>query len=536
MAMLDQGAESVPEMAVGALGLAGLAGGSWNLCEPALMEAALAAGEGRLGQGGVLLVETGRFTGRSPKDKHILRRPESEGGVWWEANAAMAPEAFARLRADMAAHLRGRHLHVQDLWAGADPGHRIAVRALTERAWHALFIRHLLIRPPAAARENFAPDWTILNVPSFRADPARHGCRSETVIAIDLEEREVLIGGTEYAGETKKAVFTVFNWLMPERGVLPMHGSANHAPGDPADAAVFFGLSGTGKTTLSADPARVLLGDDEHGWTDDGIFNVEGGCYAKTLNLSAEAEPAIHATTRRFATVIENMGWDAETRALDFADASRTENTRCAYPLEAIPNASATGRAGHPRHVVMLTCDAFGVLPPVAQLSPEQAVYHYLSGFTAKVAGTERGVSAPEPTFSACFGAPFLPRPPAVYGRLLGEKIARHGARCWLVNTGWTGGPHGTGRRMPIAATRAVLSALLSGALDEAPSRIDPVFGLRVPLAVPGVEAGLLDPRSGWSDAAAYDAQAARLAGMFAENFRRFAGDVPEAVRRAGPV
>lgn len=534
--MLDQTMEDREQTAPAGTRIGELAGTTRNLPEPALMEIALAAGEGRLGQGGVLLVETGRFTGRSPKDKHIVRRDGSAGDVWWEANAAMTAEAFARLRADMIAHLRGRSLHRQDLWAGADPAHRIAVRALTERAWHALFIRHLLIRPPAAALAGFVPDWTVLNVPSFRADPARHGCRSETVIAIDFDTREVLIGGTDYAGETKKAVFTVFNWLMPERGVLPMHGSANHAPGDPSDAAVFFGLSGTGKTTLSADPARVLLGDDEHGWTDEGIFNVEGGCYAKTLHLSPEAEPAIFATTRRFATVIENMGWDAQTRALDFADASRTENTRCAYPLEAIPNASPTGRAGHPRHVVMLTCDAFGVLPPVAQLSPAQAVYHYLSGFTAKVAGTERGISEPEPTFSPCFGAPFLPRPPAVYGRLLGERIARHGARCWLVNTGWTGGPYGVGRRMPIAATRAVLSALLSGLLDEAPSRIDPVFGLRVPLAVPGVDPGLLDPRAGWADPAAYDAQAARLVGMFRENFRRFADTVPEAVRQAGPA
>jgi phosphoenolpyruvate carboxykinase (ATP) len=395
-----------------------------NLEAPALLERALRAGEGRLGQGGTLLVETGRFTGRSPQDKHVVRRPATEGQVWWDGNAAMDPRAFERLRADMVAHLAGRSVQVQDLWAGADPALRLGVRAVTERAWHALFLRHLLRRPPAEALPGFAPDWTILNLPSFQADPARHGCRTGTVIALDWDTRQVLIAGTDYAGENKKAVFTVLNWLLPDRGVLPMHCSANHAPGDPDDAAIFFGLSGTGKTTLSSDPSRVLLGDDEHGWSDRGLFNIEGGCYAKTLNLSAQAEPAIHATTAMFGTVIENMGYDAHTRALDFADASRTQNTRCAYPLEAIPNASATGLAGHPRHVVMLTCDAFGVLPPIARLSPEQAMEHFLAGFTAKVAGTERGVTEPTPTFSPCFGAPFLPRRPEVYGRLLARKIA----------------------------------------------------------------------------------------------------------------
>jgi phosphoenolpyruvate carboxykinase (ATP) len=449
-----------------------------NLEAPALLERALRAGEGRLGQGGTLLVETGRFTGRSPQDKHVVRRPATEGQVWWDGNAAMDPRAFERLRADMVAHLAGRSVQVQDLWAGADPALRLGVRAVTERAWHALFLRHLLRRPPAEALPGFAPDWTILNLPSFQADPARHGCRTGTVIALDWDTRQVLIAGTDYAGENKKAVFTVLNWLLPDRGVLPMHCSANHAPGDPDDAAIFFGLSGTGKTTLSSDPSRVLLGDDEHGWSDRGLFNIEGGCYAKTLNLSAQAEPAIHATTAMFGTVIENMGYDAHTRALDFADASRTQNTRCAYPLEAIPNASATGLAGHPRHVVMLTCDAFGVLPPIARLSPEQAMEHFLAGFTAKVAGTERGVTEPTPTFSPCFGAPFLPRRPEVYGRLLARKIARHGAQCWLVNTGWTGGAFGTGTRMPIAATRALLSAALSG--GAGPRRLPPRPRLRL--------------------------------------------------------
>ncbi|EYD74537.1 Phosphoenolpyruvate carboxykinase (ATP) [Rubellimicrobium mesophilum DSM 19309] len=522
-----------PDQPLAAQGFSGLAGVYYNLLEPDLMQAALQSGEGHLGRGGTLLVETGKFTGRSPKDKHVVRRPATEGDVWWDANASMAPDAFDRLRADMLAHAAGRSLHVQDLWGGADPALRINVRAVTERAWHALFLRHLLRRPPREALDSFAPDWTILNLPSFQADPARHGCRTSTVIALDWETRWVLIGGTDYAGENKKAVFTILNWLLPDEGVLPMHCSANHAPGDLDDSAVFFGLSGTGKTTLSSDPSRVLLGDDEHGWSDRGLFNFEGGCYAKTLNLCPEAEPAIHATTRMFGTVIENMGWHPETRDLDFADDSRTANTRCAYPLDAIPNASATGLSGHPRHVVMLTCDAFGVLPPIARLTPDQAMYHFLSGFTAKVAGTERGVTEPEPTFSPCFGAPFLPRRPEVYGKLLSEKIARHGADCWLVNTGWTGGAYGTGRRMPIQATRALLNGALNGSLATARFRRDPFFGFEVPVAVPGVDPQLLDPRATWADPAAYDAQARKLVAMFAKNFERFEDVADEEVRAA---
>jgi phosphoenolpyruvate carboxykinase (ATP) len=520
-----------PGQPVEAQGFEGLAAAHYNLEAPALMEAALRAGEGRIGRGGTFLVETGRFTGRSPKDKHIVRTPATEGEVWWDNNRAMAPEAFARLLGDVQEYLRGREVHVQDLWAGADPGLRLNVRMVTERAWHGLFIRHLLRRPPREALDTFAPDWTVINVPSFAAEPSRHGCRSETCIAIDIERQVVVIVGTEYAGENKKAVFTILNHVLPGRGVMSMHCSANHAPGDPDDAAVFFGLSGTGKTTLSADPSRVLLGDDEHAWSDAGLMNVEGGCYAKTLNLSAEAEPAIFATTSMFGTVIENMIVDPETREIDFADGSLTQNTRCAYPLEAIPNSSATGLAGAPRHVVMLTCDAFGVLPPIARLTPAQAMYHFLSGFTAKVAGTERGVTEPEPTFSACFGAPFLSRPPEVYGRLLEARIAQTGAECWLVNTGWTGGAYGTGRRMPIRATRALLSAALSGELSQGRFRRDPFFGFEVPLSVAGVEPGLLDPRSTWDDGAAYDAQARRLVGMFAKNAERF--DLSDDTRAA---
>jgi phosphoenolpyruvate carboxykinase (ATP) len=494
----------------------------YNLTENALLEAALKRGEGRLGAGGVFLVETGSHTGRSPKDKFVVRHPATEADIWWENNAAMAPEAFAALRADMFAHAGGRELFVHDLEAGADPALRLPVRVVTELAWHGLFIRHLLRRPSREALARFEPEYTILNLPSFRADPARHGCRSATIIALDFESRLILIGGTAYAGETKKAVFTLLNYLLPKKGVLPMHASANHAPGNPIDAAVFFGLSGTGKTTLSADPSRILVGDDEHGWSDRGLYNFEGGCYAKTIALSPEAEPAIHATTARFGTVIENMRFDPDTFALDFEDSSLTANMRCAYPLDYISNASETGVAGHPKNIVMLTCDAFGVLPPIARLSPAQAMYHFLSGFTAKVAGTERGVTEPEPTFSACFGAPFLPLRPEVYGELLRAKIARHGATCWLVNTGWTGGAHGTGRRMPIAATRALLGAALDGSLSEAPFRKDPHFGFDVPLSAPGVPEIMLDPRRTWSDPAVYDSAARRLVAMFATNFARF--------------
>ncbi len=433
----------------------------------------------------------------------------------------------------MRAHVRGGELFVQDLYAGADPAHRLNVRVVTELAWHGLFIRHLLRRPARAELADFAPDFTILNCPSFKADPARHGVRSETVIAISFERKLVLIGGTAYAGENKKSVFTILNYLLPEKGVMPMHCSANHAKGDPDDVAVFFGLSGTGKTTLSADPARILIGDDEHGWSDDGAFNFEGGCYAKTINLSPEAEPEIYKTTAMFGTIVENMVHDPETFALDFADDSLTANTRCAYPLEAISNASPTARGGQPKNVVMLTCDAFGVLPPIARLTPAQAMYHFLSGFTSKVAGTERGVTEPTPTFSTCFGAPFMPRRPEVYGALLRDRIAEAGASCWLVNTGWTGGAYGTGRRMPIAATRALLTAALDGTLNGAAFRRDPNFGFEVPVSVPGVEPRLLDPRATWSDPAAYDVQAARLVAMFADNFSAYEGHVGDDVRAA---
>ncbi|MFN3576709.1 MAG: phosphoenolpyruvate carboxykinase [Tabrizicola sp.] len=508
-----------PNQTLETQGITGVAVAHYNYAEAALVEAAIVRGEGRLGRGGAFLCSTGQFTGRSPKDKFVVRTATTEDTIWWDNNAALAPEAYARLKADMIAHMQGREVFVQDLYAGADPMHRLDVRMVTELAWHGLFIRHLLRRPAREEIDAFIPEWTVINLPSFKADPARHGTRTETAIVLNFDEKCVLIANTAYAGENKKAVFTVLNYLLPEKGVMPMHCSANHAIGNPVDAAVFFGLSGTGKTTLSAAPDRTLIGDDEHGWSDRGIFNVEGGCYAKTIDLSPEAEPEIYATTHRFATVVENMVYDPETLELDFSNRSLTENTRCAYPLEAISNASATGLGGHPRHVVMLTCDAFGVLPPIARLSPAQAMYHFLSGFTSKAAGTERGITEPQPTFSTCFGAPFMPRRPEVYGKLLQQKIARHGASCWLVNTGWTGGAYGTGKRMPIRATRALLAAALDGSLGGATYRRDPNFGFEVPVEVPGIDAALLDPRRTWADPAAYDALADTLLGIFHNTF-----------------
>jgi len=520
-----------PDFTLRHQGIEGYATAFYNLTEPDLVSHALARGEGELGIGGTLLVTTGTFTGRSPKDKHVVVSPTTEDTVWWDRNARMERAAFDRLHADMLAHAKDRDLFVQDLYGGADPAYRIKVRVVSELAWHSLFIRHLLIRPERDELDGFAADFTIVNLPSFSADPGRHGCRTETVIAIDFDRKLVLVGGTEYAGENKKAVFTLLNYLLPEKDVMPMHCSANHARGNPVDAAIFFGLSGTGKTTLSADPNRTLVGDDEHGWSDRGIFNFEGGCYAKTISLSPQAEPEIHAATSKFATVIENMVYDPDTRELDFEDDSLTANMRAAYPMHYISNSSESGVASHPKNVVMLTCDAFGVMPPIARLTPAQAMYHFLSGFTSKAAGTERGITAPEPTFSTCFGAPFLPRRPEVYGQLLRDKIATYGSTCWLVNTGWTGGAYGEGRRMPIAATRALLTAALDGTLAHRTFRKDPNFGFDVPVTVPGVDADLLDPRGTWSDPAAYDTAAARLVDMFAENFEQFLPHIDSDVR-----
>jgi phosphoenolpyruvate carboxykinase (ATP) len=512
-------------------GIKGLGNVYYNLLEPALIEQALKRDEGKLGLGGTFLVSTGKHTGRSPKDKFVVKTPSVEDTIWWENNPPMNPEGFDQLYADMLEHMKGGDYFVQDLFGGADPTQRLDVRMVTELAWHGLFIRHLLRRPTRRELDSFIPDFTIINCPTFKADPERHGCRSETVIALNFDKKLILIGGTEYAGENKKSVFTLLNYLLPEKGIMPMHCSANHAKGNPVDTAIFFGLSGTGKTTLSADPDRVLIGDDEHGWSERGTFNFEGGCYAKTINLSAEAEPEIYATTKKFGTVIENMVFDPDTLALDFEDDSLTANMRCAYPLHYISNASDTALGGHPKNIIMLTCDAFGVLPPIARLTPAMAMYHFLSGFTSKVAGTERGVTEPEPTFSTCFGAPFMPRRPEAYGNLLREKIATHGATCWLVNTGWTGGAYGTGSRMPIKATRALLTAALDGTLAEAKFRKDENFGFDVPVSVPGVADILLDPRRTWNDPEGYDAQAQKLVDMFARNFTQYETHIDDDVR-----
>jgi phosphoenolpyruvate carboxykinase (ATP) len=504
------------------IGIQGVENAHYNLQEPALIQHAIRRDEGELGNGGAFLVTTGKYTGRSPKDKFVVNEPSVQDTIWWENNPPMEIDAFNQLKADMIAHMSGGEYYVQDLFGGSDPEHRLNVRVITELAWHSLFIRTMLRRPEPAELDSFVPGFTVINCPTFNSDPAKHGCRSDVVIAISMEQKLILIGGTEYAGENKKSVFSILNYLLPEKGIMPMHCSANHAIGDPSDAAVFFGLSGTGKTTLSADPNRVLLGDDEHGWSDTTTFNFEGGCYAKTINLSAEAEPEIHATTHKFGTVIENMVYDEYTKELDFDDDSLTANMRCAYPLHYISNASESAIGGQPNNIIMLTCDAFGVLPPIARLTPEQAMYHFLSGFTSKVAGTERGVTEPQPTFSTCFGAPFMPRRPEVYGALLRDKIAANGAKCWLVNTGWTGGAYGTGSRMPIKATRALLTAALNGSLNAGKFRKDENFGFDVPLALVGVDAGLLDPRSTWSDKDGYDASATKLVSMFADNFAQY--------------
>jgi phosphoenolpyruvate carboxykinase (ATP) len=506
-----------------------------NLGTSALVEEAVRGGEGRLAAHGPLVVETGKHTGRSAKDKFIVRDAETEDTVWWgKTNAAMTPEHFAALKADFLAALAGKEkLYVADLFGGSQAEHRVNVRVINELAWHNLFIRTLLVRPTAEELASFTPEYTIIDLPSFRADPERHGSRSETVIAVNFSEKLILIGGTAYAGEMKKSVFGILNYLLPPRGVMPMHCSANIGPD--GKTAVFFGLSGTGKTTLSADASRTLIGDDEHGWSDTAVFNFEGGCYAKMIRLSPEAEPEIYATTRKFGTVLENVVMDPETRELDFDDNSLAENSRGAYPIEFIPNTSAENLGPPASSVVMLTADAFGVLPPVARLTPDQAMYHFLSGYTAKVAGTEIGVTEPEATFSTCFGAPFMPRHPSVYGNLLKERIAKGQVQCWLLNTGWTGGKYGTGKRMPIKATRALLNAALDGSLAQAEFRKDPNFGFDVPVAVPGVDSAILDPRATWADKEDYDRTAQRLVQLFVDNFAQFEAHVDEGVRKAAP-
>jgi phosphoenolpyruvate carboxykinase (ATP) len=504
-----------------------------NWIEPRLYQQAVRNEDAQIAQGGALVVKTGQHTGRSAKDKFTVRDETTENTVWWDNNASITPDQFDVLWEDFRAHLKGKDLYMQELFGGADLDHRAPVRVVTEYAWHSLFIRHLLRIPTAAEYEAFAHEFTIINAPSFRADPAKHGTVSETVIAVNFAKKIVLIGGTSYAGETKKSVFTILNYILPTKGVMPMHCSVND--GGDNDAAIFFGLSGTGKTTLSADASRTLIGDDEHGWSENGLFNFEGGCYAKMINLSPENEPEIYATTKMWGTVLENVVMDDDTRELDFFDNTLAENSRGAYPISAIENASLGGRCGQPKNLIMLTADAFGVLPPIAKLTPAQAMYHFLSGYTAKVAGTEKGVTEPTATFSTCFGGPFMPRHPSEYGKLLGELIAKYNVNCWLVSTGWTGGPYGTGQRMPIKATRALLNAALDGSLNNAKFREDETFGFMVPTALTGMDAGILDPRSTWDDGVAYDAQAEKLANMFADNFKIYEAHVGADVIAAGP-
>lgn len=506
----------------------------WNLGTAQLYEEAIRRGEGKISKDGPLVVNTGRHTGRSANDKFTVRDATTENTVWWgDVNRPMTPENFDTIHNAFLKHAKGKDLFVQDLWGGSDPDHRIAVRTIGEFAWHSLFCRTMLVRPEGDELADMKPEFTILNLPSFKADPATMGTNSETVIAVNFTKRIVLIGGTAYAGENKKSVFSILNYLLPQDGIMPMHCSANI--GEDGDVAIFFGLSGTGKTTLSADSSRTLIGDDEHGWSDNSVFNFEGGCYAKMIRLSEEAEPEIYATTRKYGTVLENVVMDDDTRELDLDDNSLAENTRGAYPISFIPNTSEHNRGGRPNNIIMLTADAFGILPPIARLTPEQAMYHFLSGYTAKVAGTEIGVKEPQATFSTCFGAPFMPRHPSVYGDLLRTKIAEGGVNCWLVNTGWTGGVYGVGHRMPIQETRALLHAALDGSLNSAPMRIDENFGFEVPVTVPGVDTSILNPRDTWADKAAYDEKAQYLVNLFIENFETFAAHVDDTVIAAAP-
>ena len=524
------------DLELNATTLRGLAAVHANFSRPELYESILCNGEAQLAEGGAVVANTGEFTGRSPKDKYIVATPTTEGRIWWDGKEAhrFTQEQFDALHAKQLKYLEGREVYTRDCYAGADDTHRLAVRVVTERAWHNLFADNMFIpeRDPAKLA-SFKPEFSIVHTPGFQADPAADGTRSEVFVALDFDRGLIIIGGTRYAGEIKKSIFTTLNYLLPLRGVLGMHCSANEGPS--GDTALFFGLSGTGKTTLSAEADRKLIGDDEHGWSDDGIFNFEGGCYAKVIRLSAEAEPQIHATTSMYGTVLENVAFFDGTRTPNLDDARFTENTRASYPLSSIGNTVESGCGGHPKNVIMLTCDAFGVLPPISKLTPAQAMYHFVSGYTAKVAGTERGVTEPKATFSACFGAPFMPLHPGKYADLLGQKMDQHGASCWLLNTGWSGGPCGVGARMPIAYSRALLRAALSGALDSVEMRIDPVFGIAVPTSCPDVPSTILDPRSTWDDGAAYDAKAAELAEMFRANFKAFEDGTSADVCAAGP-
>ena len=511
----------------------------YDLPPARLYEIALRRGEARIAQHGPLTTRTDPHTGRSPNDRFLVREPSSDEHVGWGAvNKPVTEELFDALLSHMGRYTIGRDLFVHDCYAGADPRYRVKVRVITEKAWHSLFAYNMFLQPAdaeAKSDDDFEPDYTVLDLCECRA-PAHlveEGLYSSTFVLLNLGRGLVLIGGTQYAGEIKKSIFSALNYVLPEQNVLPMHCSANVGP--EGDTAIFFGLSGTGKTTLSADASRTLIGDDEHGWSDDGVYNFEGGCYAKAVRLSPEGEPEIYATTRQFGTIAENVILD-DDRSIDFDDTTITENTRLSYPIEMIPNASETGMGGHPETILFLTADAYGILPPIARLTPEQAMYHFLSGYTAKVAGTERGVTEPKATFSACFGEPFMVRPPSVYAEMLGKKIRDHNARVFLVNTGWTGGPYGTGERMKLAHTRRMVDAALGGELNDAETTTDPIFGLAIPTHIEGVPSEVLQPRSTWDDQEAYDHKARELADMFAKNFEKYAPNVPEAVLAAGPA
>jgi phosphoenolpyruvate carboxykinase (ATP) len=506
----------------------------WTPNTPSLYEHVIQRREGHIAHLGPLVVYTGQHTGRSPKDKFIVKEPTTEEDVaWGPINQPIAENTFDNIYRRLLGYLQSRELFVQDCFVGADPEYRMAVRVITESAWQSLFARNLFIQATRAELENFVPEFTVIQAPFFQTVPALDGTRSETFIGMHFGRKLVIICGTQYAGESKKAVFSALNYLLPFRNVLPMHCSANY--GAEGDVALFFGLSGTGKTTLSTDPERILIGDDEHGWSDNGVFNMEGGCYAKTINLSPKAEPEIYEATRRFGTVLENVGFDPKTGRVDLDDESITENTRAAYPITHIARATRSGLGGHPTNILMLAADAFGVMPPIAKLTPAQALYHFLSGYTAKVAGTEKGVTEPEATFSACFGEPFMVLPPIAYAKLLGERIAKHNVDVWLVNTGWSGGPYGVGKRMEISYTRAMVRAALSGALRQVPTRHDELFNLEVPISCPDVPNEALDPKRTWSDPTKYDQYAAKLAEMFRANFSRFVDEVPAEVAAAGP-
>ncbi len=506
----------------------------YNRATPSLYEQAARRREAMIAHMGPLIVRTGQHTGRSPNDKFIVKEPGSEKNIWWgKVNKSISEEYFNRIHNHMLSYMQNKDLYIQDCFTGTDPDFRMPIRVITETAWHSLFARNLFVYASPEELKNHEPEFTVIDMPYFQADPEHDGTNSGLFIIINFAKKLILIGGTSYAGEIKKSVFTIMNYMMPLRGIMSMHCSAN--VGEAGDVAVLFGLSGTGKTTLSADPKRKLIGDDEHGWSDKGVFNYEGGCYAKVINLSKEAEPDIYETTRKFGTVLENVAMDGLTRRLDLGDDSLTENTRAAYPIDYIKNIVPSGMAGHPKNIVMLTADAFGILPPIAKLTTEQAMYHFLSGYTAKVAGTEKGITEPKATFSSCFGAPFMVLHPSVYAKLLGEKIKKHNVKCWLVNTGWTGGPYGIGHRMKIQYTRTMLNAALNGELDNTETYEDPYFCFQVPVSINGIPADILNPRNTWEDKSKYDESAKKLVAMFHENFTSFISETTEDIVKAGP-